>query len=150
MFFCNDTEKKCIPERWKCDSNPDCPNGYDEHPLICNTTLPLMNDCSDGFQCQATSKNESKCLSWDLVCDGKSDCPDGQDEGVKCIESCQNKEVKCDGNNQRCRGKPEGLGVCVCDNGFKMSSNSTCEDIDECNMGLPPCSQVLSRPKWRH
>ena len=35
MFFCDDADKQCIPARWTCDGNADCPNSLDEHPRTC-------------------------------------------------------------------------------------------------------------------
>ena len=118
----------------------DCPNGYDENPKICNTTMEI-EDCSNGYQCKSSENSENDiCLSWDLVCNNKADCPQGDDEGNSCFESCKN--VDCKGPNQSCRGRPDGQGVCVCGNGYRMLNDSTCVDINECQFGVPPCSQV--------
>lgn len=138
FFFCNDTAKSCIPERWKCDGKADCPGEFDEHPMVCNTTSNSSShdsDCTDGFQC----KDHPICLTWDLVCNNKADCPLGDDEH-ECATSCQN--VNCAGSHQSCRGVPNGQGSCVCDNGYQMLNDSTCVDVNECEMGMPPCSQV--------
>lgn len=79
MFFCNDTAKSCIPERWKCDSKSDCPNGNDEDPKICNVDIestPTTPFCVNGYACQnTTSKNAKVCLNWSQVCDSRIDCP---------------------------------------------------------------------------
>ena len=62
---------------------------------------------------------------------------------MECAESC--KDIECKGENERCRGNPNkgGEGTCVCDSGFKLDTNGTCVDIDECEeLQVPPCSQV--------
>ena len=87
MFFCGDDEKNCIPERWKCDGNEDCPNGSDENHRTCpNITTTVQNTtCINEFQCKLTENSEDEepiCLSLELVCNNKKDCPLGDDEGM--------------------------------------------------------------------
>jgi hypothetical protein len=149
MFFCGDADKQCIPERWTCDGNADCPNSFDEHPRTCpNSTVEKSNNCLHEFPCKKQAEEgledeaEQICLPWELVCNNDGDCPLGDDEGMECAESC--KDIECKGENERCRGNPNkgGEGTCVCDSGFKLDTNGTCVDIDECEeLQVPPCSQ---------
>jgi len=143
MFFCNDGDKQCIPQRWVCDGNDDCPNMYDENPRNCPNNTVANGSCTDGFLCSKDLDPEEDqteiCLSWNLVCNNKKNCPNGDDEGVDCVNSCA--KVDCKGDNEKCYGKPNGDGMCDCDDGFRRD-NGTCVDVDECeSLQIPPCSQ---------
>merc|ERR1712168_1471281 len=139
MFFCNDADKKCIPKRWVCDGNNDCPNMFDENERTCPNVTRETSTCDDGFLCSKQGDVET-CLAWNFVCNNKKDCPNGDDEGIECVTSCA--KIDCKGENERCRGNPKGEGTCVCDQGFRLDSNGTCSDVDECNsLQVPPCSQ---------
>ena len=85
QFFCGDPDRQCILERWTCDGNADCPNGFDEHPTTCpNITIEKSINCLDQFPCKKTEhSNGAKqiCLPWELVCNNNRDCPEGDDEG---------------------------------------------------------------------
>ncbi|KAI1289964.1 Very low-density lipoprotein receptor [Halotydeus destructor] len=65
-FACNGTQM-CLPDRWRCDGNPDCPTGEDEANCPTSTCL--------GF----TSKN-LECIHAKSHSDGVTDCQDHSDE----------------------------------------------------------------------
>jgi hypothetical protein len=142
MWSCNDEDKKCIPERWKCDGDPDCHNGFDEHPKVCNSTVDATNYTADpcgagGFKCQGD--NLTSCITWEQVCDHIVDCPNFDDEAIGCIASCDKIKGKCE---HKCQGDPQGgEGQCVCNPGYKMDQHEKCVDINEC-ADQPVCSQV--------
>lgn len=98
----------CVPQRWKCDGDKDCPDGADEgvqagcskYPVISSTQLFfcfcflsllytssclfLANNktCDDTeFQCQ-----NKQCIPKHFVCDHDLDCRDGSDESPECGE----------------------------------------------------------------
>ena len=82
----------------------------------------------------------AKCIPWSRVCDSRADCPGKDDEGENCAKSCEN--VSCKGQQQSCKGRPDGQGICVCNEGYQMTNESTCIDVNECEFPIPPCSQV--------
>ena len=73
------------------------------------------------------------------MCDEKPDCENEADEGMNCTLSCS--DVHCL-ENQFCQKLPDGNGICLCENGYKMQ-NGSCVDIDECEILPPYCSQVI-------
>ena len=68
MFDCNVTDfMTCISKEWMCDGKFDCPNGNDEAPQQCNTTLSASPDiCKNGYYCGLNSSNS--CIFWSQVC----------------------------------------------------------------------------------
>jgi hypothetical protein len=141
MWICNDEIKECIQESWKCDGDPDCHNGFDEHPKVCNSTADSTKYTADpcgagGFQCQGDNLT---CITQEQVCDHIWDCPNFDDEAVGCTTSCDKIKDKCE---HKCQGDPQGgEAQCVCNPGYKMDEHEKCVDINEC-ADQPVCSQV--------
>ncbi|KAI1289419.1 Low-density lipoprotein receptor-related protein 2 [Halotydeus destructor] len=168
-FACNGTQM-CLPDRWRCDGNPDCPTGEDE--ANCSTSACV------GFTCKSL-----ECIPTKWHCDGVADCHDHSDEancpkgshpGPACSVSgslfeCQSGEciqnVKvCDGHPDCANGEDEGphclqekqcsnhrcnhgcfvtpLGEqCFCNPGYELALDGmTCKDINECEVA-GYCSQ---------
>ena len=67
MFYCNDTyPMTCIPKRNMCDGEFDCPNGNDEAPEQCKSTLSALVICDNGYNCGLNSS--TSCIAWSQVC----------------------------------------------------------------------------------
>nr|CAD7579673.1 unnamed protein product [Timema californicum] len=95
QFTCDNGH--CIPNRWKCDTTPDCDDGSDE-PLECGSSdaisvdVPVPTTCKPGqFKCQFSNK----CIPHGWLCDGESDCgmtskhePDNSDEDQHKCKNC--------------------------------------------------------------
>ncbi|EFX87296.1 hypothetical protein DAPPUDRAFT_44063, partial [Daphnia pulex] len=66
---------RCIPDRWVCNHQQDCPDAEDE-PLRCPPP-----DCPTGsFTCGRYVFNQTYCLPSYQRCDKVVDCIDGTDE----------------------------------------------------------------------
>lgn len=75
--MCKD-QKRCIPDRWKCDGDHDCNDKSDE--MNCPTTRKSL--CSNQeFTCK---DNSGECIHIAWHCDGDVDCSDGSDEPDGC------------------------------------------------------------------
>ena len=141
MFYCHDDKNSCIANRWVCNGEVDCPNGFDENFQVCNRTTILSTvplSCDEGFKCRG---NNSACLSWDQVCNRSAECPEGDDENAEECSKATCADLHCT-DQHRCQPTPDGRGRCICKDGYKQVNGSTCIDIDECNSDTPPCSQV--------
>ncbi len=78
MFKCH--VYYCLPWKYVCDANWDCPRGVDESKF-CLTRL-----CKNMYKCT----NTTICVHLHRVCDGSRDCKAGDDENF-----CKFKAQKC-------------------------------------------------------
>uniref|UniRef100_A0A8C1U788 LDL receptor related protein 8 n=1 Tax=Cyprinus carpio TaxID=7962 RepID=A0A8C1U788_CYPCA len=95
-FLC--ANGQCVPGRWRCDGEPECPDGSDEADATCTvkqTCPPEKFDCG------------GKCVSLSWRCDGERDCENGEDE-ADYARSCSAGEFQC--RNRKCLAP-----VYVCD-----------------------------------
>ncbi|KAK7507346.1 hypothetical protein BaRGS_00001281, partial [Batillaria attramentaria] len=150
QFACEDEEHTCIPLRFKCDGQANCPDGSDES----DKTWLFMCD-HDMFDC-----GNRRCIFAQFVCDGERDCLHGTDESE---ENCKNHSCpeehskcanfsqcipdvwRCDGENDCPDGSDEG-GDCVynttaclefiCATGGRCIPNSyVCDQEKDCADG---------------
>uniref|UniRef100_A0A8C6WZR3 Low density lipoprotein receptor-related protein 1Bb n=1 Tax=Neogobius melanostomus TaxID=47308 RepID=A0A8C6WZR3_9GOBI len=126
----------CIPEKWLCDEEPDCPDSSDESIQTCAQEVVIRCPLNH-IQCTGTKK----CIHFNKLCNGAKDCEDGYDEGVHCREllsACH--ELRC---RYGCIMTRNGT-FCFCADGFEVGDDGTsCRDHDECAM-YGACSQTCS------
>ncbi|CAD5211098.1 unnamed protein product [Bursaphelenchus okinawaensis] len=118
---------KCIPSKWKCDGEYDCPNKDDE--FECNEVT-----CQhDQFKCPGYQGHLESCIPRSWLCDGQSDCIDMSDEKNCTLHAkvCDEvSEFRCH-DNKKCIFKSwQCDGDQDCDDG---SDEKDCDPKASCN-----------------
>ncbi len=101
-YSCNETYFKCpgyycLPWRFVCNGQWDCPGGRDEHWIVCNQT-----SCPGMYRC----KSSRVCVSHNELCDTVSDCPMKDDEHF-CLEG--RTKLLCPSNTLPRLGTPKSV-----------------------------------------
>ncbi|XP_050744972.1 very low-density lipoprotein receptor isoform X3 [Drosophila biarmipes] len=146
QFQCSSGQ--CIPIRFVCDGDSDCPDHSDERLEQCKFT---ESTCSqEQFRC-----GNGKCIPQRWVCDRENDCADGSDEAMtQCrSQTCSPEQFACKSGegeciplswmcdqNKDCRdGSDEAQckRTCrsdefTCGNGRCIQSRFRCDDDDDC------------------
>jgi len=109
------------------DENVDSKTSAIITAKVCDLTKEF--DCGEGLGC----------VPRDRVCDHLNDCGNWADEP----NTCHTEHDTCLRNNGGCQHvcKPTKDGhTCACHPGFKLVGNSSCHDIDECEVTKKICS----------
>lgn len=114
-----------------CNGISDCSDESDENTTICENQPFYCRKNPEKYLCASGS-----CINESLVCNGLDDCGDYSDEEMCNINECE--YAVCE---HSCKDLKIGY-ECLCNPGFKLSSENihVCEDINECESR--PCSQI--------
>ncbi|GFT14282.1 hypothetical protein NPIL_390391 [Nephila pilipes] len=96
-------DKRCIPQRWRCDKEADCEDASDESDCDTDTFQLCQND---QFKCHG----KDQCIPLLWRCNGRKDCEDDSDEKnctptstVSCEFHCEREDL-CIPQRWRCDG----------------------------------------------
>jgi len=122
---------QCVPAHLRCSGATECSDGSDEagcgYEPKCDPYSEF--DCGDG----------KGCLPNERVCDRSNDCGNWEDEPKTCFLNVNECDKDNGGCEQLCVDTQDSF-FCDCKEGFKLSGNTSCEDINECEE-LGSCSQ---------
>ncbi|KAL1022798.1 hypothetical protein UPYG_G00032470 [Umbra pygmaea] len=116
-FACKNGQ--CVPQRWRCDGEPECADGSDEADATCSrqTCPPEKFDCGG---------SASKCVSLSWRCDGERDCESGADE-----DQCSADAKACPAKEFQCRNRKCVAPIYVCDGDDDCGDGS---DEEKCSI----------------
>ncbi|ESN93354.1 hypothetical protein HELRODRAFT_89118, partial [Helobdella robusta] len=146
------------PEEAFCADDNECTTLQMCSHFCTNTIGSYVCTCPSGFKLDIDGRNCNdidECEAGDDVCDGATDSECINTVGsFKCLPKCLEghrrslASFECQDINecleipnlcsQLCTNLP-GSFVCSCKTGYKLSSKSKCEDIDECTENLDNC-----------
>lgn len=138
-FKCDDG--RCIPLRWRCDSEQDCDSGEDEKD--CVDIGPLTRECSDDeYTCK-----DSRCITRNWVCDGQPDCKRGEDE-MECDTKCEIGQFSCPTKSSSSSNiRDQRQNVCVSQKHICDGRKDCLNGEDELNCSTPTICPSSSRCK---
>ncbi|XP_070563431.1 very low-density lipoprotein receptor-like [Ptychodera flava] len=110
MFTC--ANRRCVPEKWRCDSEDDCKDNSDEEGCRASSCS------SDQFTC-GEDKDGAYCIPGYWKCDGEDDCRNGIDE-----QGCGHLNSTCAPDEFRC---PDGK--CI-------TARWYCDEDKDCSDGF--------------
>ena len=119
-------KRSCIPARWVCDRQKDCPLGEDETEEECKGYLAsilkthlsscLMPDPGNLGSCLRDTQftcNSGECISSSWKCDGNFDCDDGSDETAELCSPETNSTTSANCDVERGSFLCDGGSLCL-------------------------------------
>lgn len=120
----------CLPLRFDCDYDNDCPDGSDESECYHKSTAQPKCDDETFFHCE----HSQRCIPKRWVCDGEPDCGSIAEIGfIDRSDEEQNCTVKC---------KPNEM---VCSNGKCLAISKFCDGHVDCSNDENSCAENLCK-----
>ncbi|XP_035686932.1 neurogenic locus Notch protein-like [Branchiostoma floridae] len=141
---CSDINE-CLVNNGGCDRQ--CINTDGEHECECGAAYELHSNgrtCIELDECKAGSKCEHLCV--DHV--GYYECQCHPHFNLDVNARTCTPFYNCSVNNSchpqpigGCAANSTGAEFCVCDFGYELQANNSCQDIDECTLGTDICDE---------